>query len=54
MAHNSYLISVSDLAYKYLFGIRKRASRTELRKFRGEKINFSNVKRRTDEPAFMK
>ena len=52
MAHNSYLISISDLAYKYLFVIRKRASRTGLRKFLGEKVNFSNVKRRTDEPAF--
>ena len=53
MAHNSYLISISDLAYKYSFVIRKRASRTGLRKFLGEKVNFSNVKRRTDEPAFI-
>ena len=53
MAQNSYQIPIFDLAYKYLFVIRKRASRTGLRKFLGEKVNFSNVKRRTDEPAFI-
>ena len=53
MAHNSYLISISDLVFKYLIVIRKRASRTGLRKFLSEKVNFSNVKRRTDEPAFI-
>ena len=52
MAHNSYLISISDLVYKYLFVIRKRASRTGLRKFLGEKSKFFKYKRRTDEPAF--
>ena len=53
MAHNSYLISISDLVYKYLFVIRKRASRTGLRKILGEKSKFSNGKRRTDGPAFI-
>jgi hypothetical protein len=40
MAHNTYLITISDLVYKYLFAIRKRASRTGLRKFLDEKVTF--------------